>query len=176
MGIKRKMKQCIECGNKDYIFSKGRCKSCANKAYSKTIIDNRLLKVGSKKKLYTYPTGKYRQRKSAERIAMETFWKLEASKDINGRCFCQEAIARGATLEEASLGTEFNPYCVAHIISKGSNPKFQSDMRNFILLSPKYHNMFDGKVDGQTRKDMLIFERTEVIRIKLKNEDRLYKK
>lgn len=33
--IKRKKKVCTECGNEDYIFSKGRCKPCAQKSYSK---------------------------------------------------------------------------------------------------------------------------------------------
>lgn len=33
--IKRKKKVCNECGKEDYIFSKGRCKPCAQKSYGK---------------------------------------------------------------------------------------------------------------------------------------------
>jgi hypothetical protein len=33
--IERKKKTCKECGNEDYIWSKGRCKPCASKSYKK---------------------------------------------------------------------------------------------------------------------------------------------
>jgi len=33
--IPRKKKTCKECGNEDYIWSKGRCKPCASKSYKK---------------------------------------------------------------------------------------------------------------------------------------------
>ena len=33
--IERKKKICKECGNEDYIWSKGRCKKCASRSYKK---------------------------------------------------------------------------------------------------------------------------------------------
>ena len=41
MGIERKKKECVKCGKQTFIFSKGRCKMCANVDYMKKVKPNR---------------------------------------------------------------------------------------------------------------------------------------
>lgn len=206
--MKYKKKNCIICSEERVIFSKGRCKFCAQIAYQKKaqenqkkklekrIIDNKELKeiesgyiesemnenqiviasyLNSKTNLSKKPTEKYKKQKEAEREAMKEFWNDKA--DELGICYCQECLLLNAGSGNAhviaSLGAEFNPFNVAHIISKGANKKFQSDKRNFILLCANHHTQFDAQFEGKTRRDMLIFAQTEAIRIKLKKEDQL---
>jgi hypothetical protein len=156
--IPQKKKTCKACGKERYIFSKGRCKECSNKEYAakRQAKLKEKMSSGKTKKPKTV-TKRHKEAKDAERVAMRAFW--ETKRDVQGFAYCAEC--------GCNLGGEFNPYNVAHIISKGSNPAFRCDMRNFILLCADHHNEFDG---GK-RTEMKVYERTEEIRDKLRNED-----
>jgi hypothetical protein len=39
---------------------------------------------------------------------------------------------------------EFNVWCFAHVLSKGSSPKFRLNKENIVLLTPKEHVLFDN--------------------------------
>lgn len=178
MSIARKKKTCKSCGRQDFIFSKGNCKPCANIGYQKTYEDNRKIKIdnvldGVKRvnKLLKANklTDKYKVAKANERAAMSEYWEQQA--DIEGKCYCVECLLLKVHKSLACVGVQMNPYCVAHIISKGANKNFQADTRNFIILCPLHHHQFDAKAEGKTRRDMLIFEQTEEIRMMLKLEE-----
>ena len=160
--MNRKKKICKVCQNEDYIFSKGRCKCCAQKDYAKTTKENQITKAKTAPKNNFRPTERHKIAKDAERVAMAAFWNV--SKDINDNCHCEECKMKGVG---SSVGSDFNPYNVAHIISKGSNPAFRCDLRNYIILCAEHHNEFDG---GR-RTEMMVYEKTEAIRQKLRNED-----
>jgi predicted restriction endonuclease len=168
MSIKPKQKTCSSCGNLDFIFSKGRCKNCAQKAYNQKSQENSRLK---QKSLSKKPTERHKEKKSAEREAMNQFWDSKA--DELGRCYCQECLLIGRSREESSLGDEMNPFNVAHIISKGANPKYQADTRNFLLLCANHHQQFDAQFEGKTRQDMKVFALSEAMRLFLRKDDKI---
>lgn len=153
--IERKKKVCKVCEKLDFIFSKGRCKQCASKDYKKP----------QSKPKAILPTERHKKAKDAERAAMSAFWA--SKQDELGYCYCKECELLGRSEKQSNLGFEMNPYNVAHIISKGSNPSFRCDLRNFVLLCAEHHNQFDCA----SRETMKIYAETEVIRQKLKLED-----
>lgn len=174
--MNRKKKTCKLCRKEAYIFSKGRCKACANIEYAAKRQQKLKEKLGDTdtkqrrlERKPLKPTNRHKTAKDAERVAMEAFWNSKA--DLFGNCHCEECKAEGLSETFTSVGDRFNPYCVAHIISKGANPAFRCDLRNFIILCPDHHNMFDGQVDGKTRNDMKVFDRTESVRAALNKED-----
>lgn len=152
-----KKKQCKVCGQEKYMFSKGRCKSCAQIDYARAYQEKQREEAKKKKKPFLSPTKKHKEAKDAERIAMAAFWKTQ--QDWKGDCHCAEC--------GQNLGKEMNPYNVAHIISKGANSSFRCDLRNFILLCADHHNQFDAG----SREAMNVYAMTEKIRISLKLED-----
>jgi hypothetical protein len=154
--IERKKKLCKGCETLQYLFSKGRCQKCAAKEGKKLV---------SKPKNPILPTDRHKKAKDAERLAMSAFWASQ--QDELGYCYCKECELLGRSEKESSLGFEMNPYNVAHIISKGANPSFRCDLRNFVLLCAEHHNQFDCAA----RSEMRIYEETELIRQKLKLED-----
>lgn len=113
--ITRKKKICRECGREDYIFSKGRCKSCAMKSYSRP-----------------GRSDKYQQVKEAEYDAMKLAWDQAADK--HGHCHCAEC---GTVLKE------WQPVHCAHVWGKGAAPAFRCDPRNFFMLCFRCHHKFD---------------------------------
>ena len=153
--IERKKKVCKRCGDAKYIYARNMCKSCDRIANPHKHV--KIKKKSIPKSKYKAPTQKHKKAKDAERVAMEAFWNTK--KDYQGSCYCEEC--------GVSLGNRFNPYNVAHIISKGSNPAFRCDMRNFVLLCAEHHNQFDC----EARSEMKVFERTEEIRRRLRLED-----
>ena len=172
--IERNQKTCKRCGESKYIYARKMCKRCDRienphkhgmvnknggpKSNWKELDPNekpKLIEKGGFIKIK--PTKKHKKAKDAERVAMEVFWNTK--KDYQGSCYCEEC--------GVSLGNQFNPYNVAHIISKGSNPAFRCDMRNFILLCADHHNQFDCAA----RTEMKVFEVTEEIRRRLRLED-----
>lgn len=154
--IERKKKLCKCCETLQYLFSKGRCQKCASKDYKKPT---------SKPKKAILPTERHKKAKDAERLAMSAFWASQ--QDELGYCYCKECELLGRSEKQANLGFEMNPYNVAHIISKGANPSFRCDLRNFVLLCAEHH----GDFDCRKRTEMKIYEETEAIRQKLKLED-----
>lgn len=155
--IGRKKKLCKGCETLQYLFSKGNCKKCYIREWE--------YKPKNKTKKPILPTDRHKKAKDAERLAMSAFWASQ--QDELGYCYCKECELLGRSEKQANLGFEMNPYNVAHIISKGANPSFRCDLRNFVLLCAEHHGDFDcGK-----RTEMRIFEETEAIRQKLKLED-----
>lgn len=154
--IERKKKVCKGCETLQYLFSKGKCRQCAAIDYKKPT---------SKPKKPILPTERHKKAKDAERLAMSAFWASQ--QDELGYCYCKECELLGRSEKQANLGFEMNPYNVAHIISKGANPSFRCDLRNFVLLCAEHH----GQFDCGARSEMKIYEETEIIRQKLKLED-----
>jgi hypothetical protein len=172
MGIQPKKKTCSECGNLDFIFSKGRCKACAGKAYqakakekasqivdlalrlSRNIKTPKPLKQAKRCPLSNVPTKRHKVAKDAERVVMETFWILHTDK--NG-CVCEEC--------SAGVPTEFNPYNCAHILGKGAAPQHRANIENFLLLCADCHHQFDAG----SRHEMKVWAKAETIILKLKN-------
>jgi 5-methylcytosine-specific restriction endonuclease McrA len=64
------------------------------------------------------------------------------------------------------LGENWDPYYVAHIISKGNNTALRWDQMNHVILCRDHHNQFDS----EDRSKMKIYPRTEKIRQSLNKE------
>jgi hypothetical protein len=163
MQMERKKKTCKVCQKERFIFSKGRCKGCSNIEYQQKSKQRLIEKAKTEKPKPKKQTERHKVAKDAERVAMEVFWNTQT--DIEGKAYCQECLKLGYSNEWSCLGSTFNPYNVAHIISKGANPAFRCDLRNFILLCAEHHNQFDaGK-----RTEMQVYEQTESVRQLLKS-------
>jgi 5-methylcytosine-specific restriction endonuclease McrA len=67
---------------------------------------------------------------------------------------------------ETQLGEKWDPYFVAHIISKGNNTDLRWDERNHVILCPDHHNQFDS----MDRSKMKIYAETERVRQELNYE------
>jgi len=113
--MERKKKKCKECGRLTYLFSRGRCKSCAAKTYKR---------IGH--------SAKYDEVKQQEYEAMRMAWDQAA--DEKGQVFCAEC---------GKLLPGWDAIHCAHVLSKGSAPQFRCDPRNFIMLCYEHHHQFD---------------------------------
>ncbi|MEL7124527.1 MAG: hypothetical protein AAFO07_34155 [Bacteroidota bacterium] len=143
--IKQKKKICKTCETETYIFSKGECKSCAQKRYAVKAQDNR-----SKKKptsIKRTPTKKQVQRKIDELEVMIKVW--EENEDIDGRCGCSEC-GKSLTFDRT--------YC-AHILSKGAFPQFRTNPDNIIILCLECHTNFDCDLKSEMKIWPFIEER-----------------
>lgn len=164
MTIQRKKKKCKECNTLQYLFSKGRCKSCAQKSYFKKSQANQKKKRSKQSKKKTL-TDRHIKAKKEEREAMRAVW--DKNKDELEQCYCEECLLMNKSRAQSSLGSEFNAYNLAHIISKGANTKLRNHQDNFLLLCAEHHHQFDS----ESRREMLVFEKSEKIRVKLKTQD-----
>lgn len=127
--ITPKKKTCKTCKQQAYIFSKGDCKSCAQKRYTQNS-QLKAVKI-NRKPISKKPTERHKENKEAELTAMLEFWEEHA--DFDGGCGCFEC----------SRYLFFDRTHVAHILSKGAFPQCRTDKRNFMILCLKCHDKFD---------------------------------
>jgi hypothetical protein len=64
------------------------------------------------------------------------------------------------------LGEKWDPYFVAHIITKKGDCPERWDTRNHVILCPEHHDQFDSK----SRSKMKIYAETERVRQELNHE------
>lgn len=131
--MERKKKTCNECKKLDYIFSKGRCKKCSNKAYAKKSIDNKRKKISK-----------------TEPSKMGDWYKIQIS--IMPKC-CEEC---GKSLAPDMAINKTIP--IAHIIPKSSYPSVAAHPLNVLFLCGDHHTNYDNK-GADYRKSMKINEK-----------------
>lgn len=118
--MERKKKVCKECSNLDYIFSKGRCKRCASKEYSRN------MKINKDKK-----------NKVSGGSAKSFLMPLISEAPNNCQC-CNESIVYFKQTN--------NPLICAHILEK-RNENFlivANNKKNIVFLCDGCHNGFDN--------------------------------
>ena len=151
-------KTCNEEGCHNPVWSKGLCKWHTPK---KPITPRKPLK---RTKLSNKPTKRHKDSKDAEYAAMWVKWNLNILTDDAGReynvCECS-----GERLYD------FQPYHLAHVISKGQLPAARCDIDNFVIVSMETHNAMDGTdANGHVRGDLepSFLERLENISEKIR--------
>ena len=115
--IPRKKKICKGCGKDDFIFSKGRCKQCAIKTYSKT----------------PKTSDKTKESVKASKIYYQV--QIDTNKVKNkGKCICEECN------KEIKEPVGMN---VSHIISAGANKALYLEPLNSFILCVPCHNRWE---------------------------------
>jgi 5-methylcytosine-specific restriction endonuclease McrA len=114
----RKKKTCITCKTDQFIFSRGRCKSCASREDNKPI-----------KKVYTKQIEKNKDKalKTKElHLFMYEWWKKQpVNKCMN--CGC-------------NLPKEFCTWMVDHLLEKSQYPQFSMTEDNYFLVCFEDHS------------------------------------
>ena len=133
----RKKKICVECGSEEYIFSHGRCKSCASRSYAKRSVNH-------KKK---EPTG--------EKGMFDEIWNERP----------HISFVSGADLEVYSPSGRFpNLFynCFSHMLPKGRYERFRLFKRNVILITPQehldWHSMSKDRLIEKDNRWIKVFE------------------
>lgn len=124
--IKQKKKTCVECGNEDYIFSKGRCKSCAQKSY-KPLSSTYVLKSTTPIKKMTKKTQEAKKKQSEIR---KEYFEYHIER-------CDRSEHSGRPIGEASRAN------ICHLFDKGRHKSVQANLDNFIYLTFQEHSDFD---------------------------------
>lgn len=113
--IKRKKKDCVSCGEERYIWSKGRCKLCSQKAYKKP-------KQVSEKK-------KSAKEKQTNRRNKYFDYHIE-------RCtHCEES---GVSISEPNRSN------ILHLFAKSNHPSVEDNLDNYAYMTVKSHTKFDN--------------------------------
>lgn len=79
----------------------------------------------------------------------------------------------GVECMECLKTLQFSPYHVAHILSVGTEKQMERDYYNVIPLCVDCHNIFDGKQEGLTRHDMILWPQIQEMYVILKTKYRL---
>ena len=143
--IKQKKKICISCDTEQFIFSKGRCKLCAN------IEDSKPLKRESiKKKIYRIPTStaKNKEKRKEHRVGYKEFFEKHINIILDEHRSCENC---GGNLQ--GLTGE-----VCHILSKSKSPEVATNDDNILYLcfyGKGCHSEFDNTL--AKRREMSIF-------------------
>lgn len=116
--IQRKKKICKECGKEMYLFSRGRCKFCATKTYTKP------KQISDKQKKVKKVQSDIRS------IYFETLISL-----------CKKSEQSGKTITEPS---RIN---VCHIFPKRRYKSVQANLDNYVYLTADEHTRFDYLLD-----------------------------
>ena len=133
--IKIKKKICNECKKETYIFSKGRCRECANNEYRETAIKNKRAKEGPERKDFNNKRNKIKPRsKKGQKTAKED---TEFFKGI--------WLSRPHYSEVSGvfLGNEYNPVFMSHVLTKGAYPKARHWKENIVLMTFEEHNLYE---------------------------------
>jgi len=154
--IKPKKKICKECKNEDYIFSKGRCKRCAQKSYGGISSTPKPIKA------ITAKTAKKKKERSKERVP---FFKeqIEYIKEKGIKC------------EECGTPLHGGVDEVAHILSKSKHPEVETNKDNIVYLCGAFsinqcHYNFDKKDRTQMKVFNLAKERYNLIKYKVEKD------
>ena len=154
--IRRKKKICKECKNEDYIFSKGRCKSCAQKSYGGIKSTPKPIKA------ITAKTAKKKKERSKERVP---FFKQQI----------EYIIEKGIKCEECGTPLHGGVDEVAHILSKSKHPEVETNKDNIVYLCGAFsENQCHYNFDKKDRTVMKVFnlakERYNLIKDRVKKE------
>lgn len=164
--IKQKKKPCKECGTVNYIFSKGRCKNCSQKAYAAKQMEKarqsieagarHLPKDGTKMLKKTKPIKrsplKHKRKATGE---MEVFKEIWAEREH----ICQ---VTGIRLTEDTVH-------FSHLLPKGKYPKLRLVKENIWIVLWTIHHEWET---GDRSKSMFDAKRAEVERLKQKYDER----
>ncbi len=169
MGIKPKKKPCTACGRVDYIFSKGRCKKCAQKAYAEKArarvkekpkpltrsadVLKKSRKLNTSKPLKRSPI-KYRKKPTGERALFLKLWEEREHK-------CQ---VTGVTLSEPKV------HYFSHLLPKSRWPEARLDPANIWIVHEDVHAEWQH---GDRSLPMFAEKRAayEALRIQYDNRD-----
>jgi hypothetical protein len=121
-----KKKNCIECGNEDYWFSKKRCKLCAQKAYAKKSEENK------EKKAYYIP-----------KITEKTKLKNKEKSDIRSVYFDYHISRCKRSEESGVLIYEPTRVNICHIFDKSRHESVQANLDNYVYLTLDEHTRYD---------------------------------
>lgn len=121
-----KKKTCNECGQETYLFSRGRCKSCAQKSYGQSLSKDR----GTKGKVLS----KKPRENKGELVVFKLIWEERPHH-------CQVC--------KVNLPV-FDHWNYAHCLAKGSYQKFRLLKENIILMCRDCHTQYDC---GSTKDD-----------------------
>jgi hypothetical protein len=116
--MQRKKKICVECGNEDFIFSKGRCKFCAVKSYGKP-------KQVSEKKMEAK-----KKQSSARSVYFDTLITL-----------CKFSEESGERIYSPNRSN------ICHIFPKRIYKSIDTFLDNYVYLTLDEHTRFDYLLD-----------------------------
>lgn len=129
MNLKKKI--CKSCGTEQYIFSKGRCKSCATKEDFKPLARTPIIQ---KKYTISKQTQKNKEyRKSQSAIRDEFF--------IYHIPLCKYSEEDGSRIYEATRAN------ICHLFYKRVYKSVQANVNNFVYLTLDQHTRFDQLLD-----------------------------
>ena len=138
--IKLKKKTCRSCNLAQYIFSRGRCKSCAQKEDYKPIA-----KVSDK--------GKIKREAKKDLIEQDKLFYMEIWAASDERCYeCRKKLSNPPSM-----------LYFHHAMPKRLFPNLRHVHENVILLCPDHHQQVEVNIDKTPRTKAL----TEDIRKKL---------
>jgi hypothetical protein len=117
-----KKKICSECSREDYIFSKGRCKQCAQKSY----------------------TMKSKDKVTKPRMSLSTKEKKKLKSDVLSTYFTYH-LNRCRKSENSHIPIS-NPTKanICHIFPKSNHPSVQANLDNCIYLTLDEHTQLDN--------------------------------
>lgn len=118
--LKPKKKICNECGREDYIFSKGRCKSCSQKSYKGLSSTTRINPITKK-------TQKKKREQSKER---NEYFEYHLER-------CKESEETGNFIPSPNRSN------ICHLIDKGRHKSVQANLDNYLYLTFEEHTRFD---------------------------------
>lgn len=60
----------------------------------------------------------------------------------------------------------YDPWCFAHVLSKGASPKFKLLRENIVLMTPQQHDVFDNRTDQAKESELFewVFELRELLK------------
>lgn len=129
--IKVKKQICVDCGEHEFIFSKGRCKGCASKSYGG---------LTSFKRNMSKFNPKSREKRKEERACLKEFFEYHITQLRGSRVSIEDG-------ERIPVPTSLN---IAHIFPKSRYKSVQCLQENAIYLTVDQHSRFDrllGELD-----------------------------
>lgn len=131
MPIKLKKKQCVICGDETYIFSKHRCKPCAQKQDAKPLVTTGKTSETSEEKVTTTPKKKSKPKKKD----LESYFE----KHI-------EILHRFRRSEESGLSIPYpTKVNICHLFPKRNHQSVASHEMNCIYLTLDEHTTLDNR-------------------------------
>jgi len=118
--IKYKEKECILCKRMTFIFSKGRCKSCAASSY----------KSKPKKESVTRVSPSTAEKKEIKRQALDVFFTYHISR-------CTKSEETGKFIYNPTRAN------ICHLFPKSTHKSVMANLNNVIYLTLEEHTRFD---------------------------------
>lgn len=129
--MKVKKKICRICGKEEYIFSRGRCRTCT------TIEDYKpILKTPIAQKKYTFlkQTEKNKAYRKSQSAIRDTYFSYHLP-------LCKYSEEDGTPIYEATRAN------ICHLFYKRTYKSVQANLNNFVYLTLEQHTRFDQLLD-----------------------------